>query len=121
MAINKEKLRKVVIKAINQMPYTGIVTRKGTDKYHKVNNNVPVVTLIGLKYSPSESQKININVNDSGVTTNNVETRFLTVYNEDSLKVKKGDFITINDKKYIIKELGNTNEICFDIQLEVME
>lgn len=119
--INKEELRKRVKKAIeDSIPYTATVTRAGEDKYHKKINDIPVCTLTGIKYLNGKNRsQVNITIDNGGVNTDNETLRFLVDWNEESVKVKEGDFIKILDESFIIKSLGNMNEICFDMQLEV--
>ncbi|WP_143314199.1 hypothetical protein [Clostridium sp. HBUAS56017] len=119
--IDKEELREKVKKAIEEgIPYTALVTRSGEDKYHKKINDISVCTLTGIKYLNGKNRsQVNITIDNGGVNTDNETIRFLVDWNEESVKVKKGDIIKILGESFIVKSLGNMNEICFDMQLEV--
>lgn len=119
---DRELLRKKVMIAINKtFPYTAKVMRSKEDKYHQPIGEEEICTLIGVKYSPTTSARhIDISIKEPGSITEREEIRFFTVYSEESKKVQEGDIMVIDDIKYKVIVLGNTNEICFDMRLDVI-
>lgn len=114
--INKDSLREKVKKAIEVMPYTAIVKREGEDIYHQPIEPTVICTLIGLRYL--ENSKINITVAEKGESRDKESLKFLVDWNEASILVKEKDILEIEGERYQVNALGNTNEVCFDMQIE---
>lgn len=114
--INRVALRKKVIKAIQKAPYIGIFSRYEENRYHKQEEK-ELFKLTGIKYS-KDASNIEISTKDAGIVLGKNDTKFLVVWNDNSKEVKKGDYVTIDDVKYIIKDTGNVFEICYDMIIE---
>lgn len=114
--INRVALRSKVVKAIQKAPYKGVFSRCVENKYHKKEEQ-ELFTITGIRYS-EDTSNIEITTKDAGVVLGKNNTKFLVVWNDNSKEVKKGDYVTIDGVKYIIKDAGNVFEICCDMIIE---
>ena len=112
--INRISLRSKVKKAIQKAPYKGVFSRYEENRYHKKEEK-ELFTLTGVRYNNGSP---NIIVGDPGTVISNSTIKFLTVWDDNSKNVKKGDYVTIDNVKYIVKETGNTFEVCLDMVIE---
>lgn len=116
--INRVALRSKVVKAIQKAPYKGVFSRCVENKYHKKEEQ-ELFTITGIRYSETASNIVmRITTEDSGVIFGKNNTKFLVAWDDNSKEVKKGDYVTIDDVKYIIKDTGNVFEICCDMIIE---
>ncbi|GIM29822.1 hypothetical protein CPJCM30710_24880 [Clostridium polyendosporum] len=116
--LDKERLRQAVIKGVSQMPSEAVVYRDVLNQYNEPEDEpILITTITGLLYE--KERVINLNLQDKGETLGKSSTRFLVDYNEESLKVKTSDILSIGDKKYRVVYLGENFEVYFDMVVQL--
>ncbi|MCM0648635.1 hypothetical protein NBE98_09640 [Clostridium swellfunianum] len=117
--IDKERLKQAVIKGVNQMPSECKVYRQKLNNY-KEPEGAPelITTLVGLLYKSTTTRDINIKIQDKGEVLEQQNSKFLTVYDNESSKVKTGDILTIDNKRYRVIDPGENFKVYFDMVVE---
>lgn len=89
------------------------------DDYGEPTGTTEVATIRGLFHI--SKGYINRNVSDGTITRTKGSPMLLAKYN-DTLEISQGDYIHINEKKYVVNEINNIMEldIVSDISLEVV-
>lgn len=89
------------------------------DDYGEPTGTTEVATIRGLFHI--SKGYINRNVSDGTVIRTKGSPMLLAKYN-DTLEISQGDYIHINEKKYVVNEINNIMEldIVSDISLEVV-
>lgn len=118
MSMIAQKVKPKIIKAINKMPTKAIVKRVGVNEFGEPSDEENIVCkVIGLYHEGSSS--ISQITKDKGVIIKDKEQYLMVVCDEDTVKIKQGDFMYLDDNKFIIQDLGNQNRmnIYFDLKL----
>lgn len=111
--IDRERIKAIVIKAINQLPTEAILVRGQENTYHVIYEYKKVSKLTGVLYTDDNISK-NISYSDSGVSFNYPSKKFITVYNAD---IKEGDLL-ITDKVYQVIFPGENMKIYNEVILK---
>lgn len=116
--LNKERLRQAVIKGVSQMPSEAVVYRDALNQYNELEDEpILIATITGLLYEKEKT--LNLNLQDKGEMLDKSSTHFLVDYNEESLKVKTNDILSIGDKKYRVVYPGENFEVYFDMVVQL--
>lgn len=118
MSMIAQKVKPKIIKAINKMPTEAIVKRVGVNEFGEPSDEEKIVcNVIGLYHEGSSS--ISQITKDKGVVIKDKEQYLMVVCDEDTVKIKQGDFMYLDENKFIIQDLGNQNRmnIYFDLKL----
>lgn len=119
MALNKNALRIKVKKAKDKMPDTVQVYRQGIDDFGEdVEGDIFVTEITGQYYDKSGGVYINLSTKEAGTIKDNKREKFMVVVDDNSNKIKEGDFFTLNGVSYFITDLGNTMDVYYDFSLE---
>ena len=114
--LDKERIKKAVLKGISEMPSTALIYRKLSDEYGQPSDDPPVLicTLTGLFYKSSSSINISLSTNNEQISK--PDTRFLIDYNDKSVLVKSKDVLELTSgMQYTILDPGMNFEIYFDM------
>ena len=117
MAININALKQKVKKAIDRLPDVVDVYRTGMGKFKEPAEPEFVVQITGQYYNKGSSFVV-LSTDTSGSTKSRQQEKFMVVIDEESMKVKEGDYFTLKGIKYKITDLGNTMDVYFDFSLE---
>ncbi|CCL06846.1 hypothetical protein CDFC105_41551 [Clostridioides difficile] len=118
MSMIAQKVKPKIIKAINKMPTEAIVKRVGVNEFGEPSDEENIVcNVIGLYHEGSSS--ISQITKDKGIVIKDKEQYLMVVCDEDTVKIKQGDFMYLDNNKFIIQDLGNQNRmnIYFDLKL----
>lgn len=109
--IDRTSIRTKVSQAIKQLPTVGIVYRDKKDIYNSRLGLEEITTLEGLFYTEERSSLKDINLTTPAMLPPKKHKNFLTVYNEETLKVKQGDLIKIDGEFFRIDDVGENLQI----------
>lgn len=109
--IDRTSIRAKVSQAIKQLPTVGIVYRDKKDIYNSRLGLEEITTLEGLFYTEERSSLKDINLTTPAMLPPKKHKNFLTVYNEETLKVKQGDLIKIDGEFFRIDDVGENLQI----------
>ena len=104
--INREAIKAQISLAIKQLPSIGIVYRDSKDKYHSRIDLEEIAILEGLFYTEERSSLKDINITTPAQLPPKKHKNFLTVYDEDSMKVQQGDLIEIEGEFFRVDDVG---------------
>lgn len=104
--INREAIKAQISLAIKQLPSIGIVYRDSKDKYHSRVDLEEIAILEGLFYTEERSSLKDINITTPAQLPPKKHKNFLTVYDEDSMKVQQGDLIEIEGEFFRVDDVG---------------
>lgn len=118
--INRAKISE---KIYNQLEKKGllkevIILRIGTNAYKEKKEDLYVCTIKGYYYK--NNLKLTLSFGDAATVNHGNEDKLLVTFNDESKKIKKDDYFTFDNVKYKIIELGNVEDIIFDMSLERM-
>lgn len=123
MAVNAEKLRSQIAKAIAQLPQSidlKRITRTGDD-YNYTETETDVATFdsfIDLSKSRTASDKTL--ESEAGLVKRTEGVKLLTVW-ESSFEIKPDDYFILGNMKYKVILPSNNYNIYWDVTLEVMK
>ena len=109
--IDRTSIKAKVSQAIKQLPTIGIVYRDKKDIYNSRLGLEEITTLEGLFYTEERSSLKDINLTTPAMLPSKKHKNFLTVYNEETLKVKQGDLIKIDGEFFRIDDVGENLQI----------
>ena len=109
--IDRVSIKAKVSQAIKQLPTIGIVYRDKKDIYNSRLGLEEITTLEGLFYTEERSSLKDINLTTPAMLPPKKHKNFLTVYNEETLKVKQGDLIKIDGEFFRIDDVGENLQI----------
>ena len=109
--IDRENIRVKVKQAIKMLPTIGIVYRDKKDIYNSRLGLEEITTLEGLFYTEERSSLKDINLTTPAMLPPKKHKNFLTVYNEETLKIKQGDLIKIDGEFFRIDDVGENLQI----------
>ena len=109
--IDRESIKSKIRLAIQQLPSQGIVYRDKKDIYNSRLGLEKITTLEGLFYTEERSSLKDINLTTPAMLPPKKHKNFLTVYNEETLKVKQGDLIKIDGEFFRIDDVGENLQI----------
>ena len=119
--INREVVRRKVSQAIQQLPNVGVVYREQINRYNEKEGYRKVAELVGVLYSPSSSASKTIVIKDNGKILNETTKNYLTVHDENSKKVLQTDILYVDEKFYIINDLGENMQIYNEMKIEEVQ
>jgi hypothetical protein len=109
--IDRTSIKAKVSQAIKQLPTIGIVYRDKKDIYNSRLGLEEITTLEGLFYTEERSSLKDINLTTPAMLPPKKHKNFLTVYNEETLKIKQGDLIKIDGEFFRIDDVGENLQI----------
>jgi hypothetical protein len=109
--IDRENIRVKVKQAIKMLPTIGIVYRDKKDIYNSRLGLEEITTLEGLFYTEERSSLKDINLTTPAMLPPKKHKNFLTIYNEETLKVQQGDLIKIDGEFFRIDDVGENLQI----------
>lgn len=109
--IDRASIKAKVSQAIKQLPTIGIVYRDKKDIYNSRLGLEEITTLEGLFYTEERSSLKDINLTTPAMLPPKKHKNFLTVYNEETLKIKQGDLIKIDGEFFRIDDVGENLQI----------
>ncbi len=104
--IDRNSIKAQISLAIRQLPSLGIVYREVKDQYHTRVDLEEIAILEGLFYTEERSSLKDINITTPAQLPPKKHKNFLTVYDEDSMKVQQGDLIEIDNEFFRIDDVG---------------
>jgi len=131
--ISKERMRNVVIKAIQQLPTRVNIRRKHYNQYKEWDGTYEEITqLTGVLYKNDTGSNIFFSLTNSasnGAAANfiksDIQTYFITDWNAEALKVKPLDILETIDndvnQRFEIQEPGANLEIYLNMGLKEVE
>ncbi len=120
MSINKEYLRKKVVQAIEQMPYEVTIYRQNLNAYREITGYIKVISLVGILYTDSKN-KAEVSLSDKGEVDTPTTKNFLVDYNDNSILVKKDDFLFYKNQCWKVMSQGEEFEVYFEMVVEEHE
>ena len=119
--IDREVVKRKVSQAIKQLPSIGIVYREQFNRYNEKEGYRKVTELIGVLYAPNSSATKTIVIKDNGKVLNDTTKNYLIVHDENSKKVLQTDILYVDEKFYIINDLGENMQIYNEMKIEEIE
>lgn len=109
--IYKQLEKKGLLKNINILRgRKNVFSEKASDLY--------VCTIKAYYYK--NNLKLTLENDDAATVNRGNEDKLLVTFNDESKKIKQDDYFTLDNVKYKIIELGNVEDIIFDMSLERM-
>lgn len=124
MAINKEKIKTKVKKAIKKLPSQAVVKRAYINDFGEKTNLLDQICILeGLYHESSNQFGQNITLQNKAEVKKEKNLYFLVVYDETAKLIQKDDYLFIGNTKFIIKDLGDVNKmnIYMDIKIQEVE
>lgn len=119
MSTIANKIRPKILKVINKFPTEVTILRDGKNDFGEPTTGELICNIKGF-YHEGNSQ-ISAITQDKGEVKRNKSVYLMVIYDDVTVNIKVNDYFVLDNKKYIIKDLGNQNRlnIYFDMQLEV--
>lgn len=119
-AINRAKIR---AKLYNQLDKKGLlksinILRDGKNAFKEKAKDLFVCNVKG--YYHKNNLKLTLSFGEAATVNHGNEDKLLVVIDDDNKKIQKDDYFTLDNVKYKIIELGNVEDIIFDMSLERM-
>lgn len=109
--IYKQLEKKDLLKEVN-------ILRTQTNAYKEKMNDLYVCTIKG--YYHREESKVESDSVESATINKLYNDKFLVVYDDTSIKINKDDYFMLDSTQYKIIDLGNVENIIFDMYLSRM-
>lgn len=109
--IYKQLEKKGLLKEVN-------ILRIGTNAYKEKTEDLYVCTIKCYYYK--NNLKLTLAFSEAATINHGNEDKLLVVVNDESKKIQKDDYFILDNVKYKIIELGNVEDIIFDMSLERM-
>jgi len=107
--IYKKLEKKGLLKSIN-------ILRNGENAFKEKSSDLYVCTIKSYYYK--SNLKLTLKNGDAATVNRGHEDKLLVTFNDESKKIKQDDYFILNDIKYKIIDLGNVEDIIFDMSLE---
>lgn len=119
MALNKEKIRQRVAKAIEKMPSEAVIKRPELNEFEEATENETTICTINGLYHKGNTT-LNINMVEGGVVTSNKKEFLMVVYDTAAQLIKAGDnlYLGAAETLYKVQDLGNSHDIYLDMLIE---
>lgn len=69
-------------------------------------------------YNRGRNEYVSLNIAESGKTPRSFAEKFMTVVDEDTLRIRVGDILALGVSLYEITDLGNNFGVYYDMSLE---
>lgn len=117
--INRSKISKQILKVLASKGLMKDINifRDDEDFFGEKKEPLFVTKIKGYYHTGSSS--LNLSITEGASKILNAEEKLLVVYNEDSLKIKKNDCLELYGRKYQIIDMGNVENIIFDMTIKV--
>jgi hypothetical protein len=114
---------KISLKIYNQLDKKGLlksinILRIDGNVFGEKGNDLFVCAI--KAYYHRNNLKITLQSNESASLNRGYEDRLLVTVNDESKKIMKDDYFILDSVKYKIIDLGNVEDIVFDMSLERM-
>ena len=109
LTIYNQLEKKGLLKSIN-------VLRDGENAFKEKCSDLYVCTI--KAYYHKNNLKLTLDNGDAATVNRGNEDKLLVTFGDESKKIKQDDYFTLNDVKYKIIDLGNVEDIIFDMSLE---
>ena len=118
--INRAKISLKIYKQLDKKDLLKsiIILRDDENAFKEKVNDLYVCTVKGYYYK--NNLKITFISADAASLNKGYEDKLLVVNNDESKKMRKDDYFTLDGVKYKILELGNVEDIVFDMSIERM-
>lgn len=112
------KIKPKIQKVINKFPTEVVIYRDSLNEFKEPIGKDIVCEVTGF-YHEGNAQ-ISAITTDKGEVKRSKQKFLMVIYDEETVKIQENDYFILDDKKYIIKDLGNQNRlnIYFDMLLE---
>lgn len=119
--INKKYLKEKIVEAIKLMPFEVKIYREKLNKFKEKEGYQLITGLQGILYKDDKKSGDDFTVNDGGENEYKETKYFLIDCNEESLKVKKGDYLIYENQCWKVIALGENLDIFFNMQVKENE
>ena len=119
MSTIANKIKPKVKKVIDKFPTIVDIYRNSKNEFGEPTGEQLICTVKGF-YHEGTSQ-ISAIATDKGQVKRTKQVFLMVLYDETTINIRENDYFTLDNIKYKITDLGNTNKlnIYFDMQLEV--
>jgi hypothetical protein len=115
--IDRESIKSKIRLAIQQLPSQGVVYREKLDDYNSKIGLEEIVILEGLFYTSERASLKDLKLIEAGILPPKERKAFLTVWDENSMKVKEGDLLLVENNYYKIVDTGEDLQIYCEMEL----
>lgn len=115
--IDRESIKSKIRLAIQQLPSQGIVYREKLDDYNSKIGLEEIAILEGLFYTSERASLKDFFLIESGMIPPKERKAFLTVWDENSMKIKVGDLLLVENDYYKIVDTGEDLQIYCEMEL----
>ncbi|MDU2198932.1 MAG: hypothetical protein E7E21_11040 [Peptostreptococcaceae bacterium] len=114
------KIKPKVKKVIDKFPTYVDIYRNSKNEFGEPGGKELIYENLKGFYHEGNTQ-INFSIADKGEVKRSNQKFLMVIYDEETVKIQENDYFMLDNKKYIIKDLGNQNRlnIYFDMLLEV--
>lgn len=115
--IDRESIKSKIRLAIQQLPSQGVVYREKLDDYNSKIGLEEITILEGLFYTSERASLKDLKLIEAGILSPKERKTFLTVWDENSMKVKEGDLLLVENNYYKIVDTGEDLQIYCEMEL----
>ena len=115
--IDRESIKSKIRLAIQQLPSQGVVYREKLDDYNSKIGLEEITILEGLFYTSERASLKDLKLIEAGILPPKERKAFLTVWDENSMKVKEGDLLLVENDYYKIVDTGEDLQIYGEMEL----
>ena len=115
--IDRESIKSKIRLAIQQLPSQGVVYREKLDDYNSKIGLEEITILEGLFYTAERASLKDIKLIEAGILPPKERKAFLTVWDENSMKIKEGDFLLVENNYYKIVDTGENLQMYCEMEL----
>ena len=115
--IDRESIKSKIRLAIQQLPSQGVVYREKLDDYNSKIGLEKITILEGLFYTSERASLKDLKLIEAGIIPPKERKAFLTVWDENSMKVKEGDLLLVENNYYKIVDTGEDLQIYCEMEL----
>ena len=115
--IDRESIKSKIRLAIQQLPSQGIVYREKLDDYNSKIGLEEIAILEGLFYTSERASLKDFFLMEPGTIPPKERKAFLTIWDENSAKIKVGDLLLVGNDYYQIADTGEDLQIYCEMEL----
>ena len=115
--IDRESIKSKIRLAIQQLPSQGVVYREKLDDYNSKIGLEEITILEGLFYNSERASLKNFFLSEAGMIPPVERKAFLTIWDENSMKIKVGDLLLVENDYYKIADTGEDLQIYCEMEL----
>lgn len=113
-----DRIKPKIQKAINKLPSNAVIKRATKNEFGEPSKEETICEVIGLYHDAGETSNSR---QDKGKVESSKKHYLMLVYDEQTAKIKKGDFVYLKGEKYEVLDTGNVYQLDAYLDMPLKE